>query len=155
MYYLASPIIVSSTLDDRDIFETQSTQYEIHASGLPRPEAKWYKDGKPLKISKRITYSNVGEVFTLNITKALQDDSGLFTVVFTNKLGEKSLEGFLNVEPVDELRRPKLIEPLGDADVDEGKTGTFSAVFNGDPIPEATWYVVSFDIIKCDNGLII
>lgn len=108
---------------------------------MPRPEAKWYKDGQPLKISKRIQYTTVGELFQLTVTKALGEDSGLYTVVFTNKLGEKSLEGFLNVEPVDELRRPKFVEPLGDVDVDDGKIGVFRAVVTGDPIPDATWYV--------------
>ncbi|XP_023245574.1 obscurin [Copidosoma floridanum] len=135
----ASPIIASSTLEDRDIFATQSTSYEIRVTGLPRPEAKWFKDGNPLKISKRVQYSTVGEVFQLSVNKALEEDTGVYSVVFTNKLGEKSLEGFLNVEPVDELRRPKLLEPLSDADVDEGKTAVFRAVIVGDPIPVATW----------------
>lgn len=118
--------------------------FEIQATGLPRPEVKWFKDGQPLKISKRIQYTTVGELFQLTITKALQEDSGLYTAVFTNKLGEKSIEGFLNVEPVDELRRPKFIEPLTDVDVDEGKTGVFVAVVTGDPIPDPTWYVSKF-----------
>lgn len=134
-------MIISSSLEDRDIYETQSTQFEIKATGLPRPDAKWFKDGLPLKISKRIQYSTVSELFQLTVTKALQEDSGLYTIVFTNKLGEKSLEGFLNVEPVGELRKPKLIQPLSDADVDEGKTGVFKAILTGDPIPEAVWYV--------------
>lgn len=140
----ASPEIISSTLEDRDIFATQSTSFEVKATGLPRPDFKWYKDGEPLKTSKRIQYSNVSETFTLNVTKALEEDSGLYTIVFTNKLGEKSVEGFLTVEPVDELRRPKLLEPLTDADVDEGKTGKFQAVIIGDPIPEAIWYTIFF-----------
>lgn len=132
---------MSSNLEDRDIFATQSTQFEVTVSGLPRPEAQWFKDGEPLKTSNRIKYTTLGEQFQLSVTNALEEDSGLYSVVFTNKLGEKSLEGFLNVEPVDELRRPKLVEPMQDADVDEGKPAKFSAVINGDPIPEATWYV--------------
>jgi hypothetical protein len=140
----ASPVIISSTLDDRDIYETQSTMFEIRATGLPRPEAKWYKDGEPLKMSKQVQTSTIGEVFQLNVTKALEANSGVYTLVLTNKLGEKSLEGFLNVEPVDELRKPKIIEKLRDVDVDEGKIGTFQAVVTGDPIPEATWYFFIF-----------
>lgn len=128
-------------MEDRDIYATQSTTFEVTASGLPRPEAQWFKDGEPLKTSKQIQYSSIGEVFQLSITNALEENSGLYSVVFTNKLGEKTLEGFLNVEPVDELRRPKVKEPMKDADVDEGKTGVFSAVIVGDPVPEATWYV--------------
>lgn len=136
---VASPQIVSSTLEDRDIFETQGTLFEIKCCALPRPDAKWFKDGVPLRISKRVAYSNTADLFQLQISKALQEDSGLYTVVFTNKLGEKSVEAFLNVEPVDELRRPKVKEKLGDVDADEGKTGLFTAVIIGDPIPEATW----------------
>ncbi|KAL7294623.1 hypothetical protein TKK_0011927 [Trichogramma kaykai] len=136
----SSPVIISSNLEDRDIYETQSTDFEINATGLPRPDAKWYKDGEPLRTSKTVQYSNVGEIFTLTFTKAIEADSGLYSCIFTNKLGEKMIEGFLNVEPVDELRRPKIIEPLKDADTDEGTTGVFKAVVTGDPVPDAAWY---------------
>lgn len=139
IFFTASPIVVSSNLENRDIFATQSTTFEVTASGLPRPEATWFKDGEPLKTSKRITYQTLADKFTLSITNAEEADSGLYSVVFVNKLGEKAIEGFLNVEPVDELRRPKVQEPMQDADVDEGKTASFKAVIVGDPIPEATW----------------
>lgn len=113
--------------------------FEITATGLPRPDAKWYKDGKVLKISNRVKYQQTGEVFQLSISKAVIEDSGVYSCIFTNKQGEKTLEGFLNVETVDELRKPKFIEPLKDVDVDKDTTGMFKAVVTGEPIPEAVW----------------
>ncbi|XP_043471829.1 obscurin isoform X5 [Leptopilina heterotoma] len=142
----ASPNIISSTLEDKEIFETQNVSFEIKAQALPRPEAKWYKDAEPLKTSDRIKYSNVGEMFQLTIKKAELEDAGCYSCIFTNKLGEKTVDGVLLVLPVEELRKPRFVRPLGDVDVAQHTTGTFKAVATGEPIPVATWYHLGEEI---------
>ena len=137
--YVASPTIVSSNLEDREIFETQSTSFEIRATSLPKPEAKWFKDGNPLKTSNRIKYTSIGDMFQLTISKAELEDAACYSCVFTNKLGEKTVSGNLVILPVEELRKPKFVRPLGDVNVAQNKTGTFKAVVTGEPIPTATW----------------
>lgn len=77
----------------------------------------------------------------MDLSKAILEDEGVYSCIFTNKLGEAMAEGYLNVGTVDELRRPKFTEPFNDVDVAKGKTGTFKAVFTADPVPEMTWYV--------------
>ncbi|XP_043471830.1 obscurin isoform X6 [Leptopilina heterotoma] len=143
---LTSPNIISSTLEDKEIFETQNVSFEIKAQALPRPEAKWYKDAEPLKTSDRIKYSNVGEMFQLTIKKAELEDAGCYSCIFTNKLGEKTVDGVLLVLPVEELRKPRFVRPLGDVDVAQHTTGTFKAVATGEPIPVATWYHLGEEI---------
>lgn len=81
----------------------------------------------------------MGDMFQLTIKKADLEDAGCYSCVFTNKLGEKTVDGVLLVLPVEELRKPRFVRPLGDVDVAQHTTGTFKAVATGEPIPVATW----------------
>lgn len=117
--------------------------FSIRATSLPRADGKWFKNGKPLRSGERIRITSAGELFTLELQKAILEDEGVYTCTFTNKLGEVMVEGYLTVETVDELRRPKFTEPLNDVDVAKGKTGQFKATFTADPAPDTTWYISS------------
>nr|XP_012153983.1 PREDICTED: muscle M-line assembly protein unc-89-like isoform X1 [Megachile rotundata] len=149
----APPHIISSTLTDKTIYETQTVEFEIHATSLPRADGKWFKDAKPLRSGDRIRITSAGETFKLELKKAIIEDEGVYTCVFTNKLGEATAEGFLTVGTVDELRRPKFTEPLNDVDVAKGDSGEFKATFTADPIPEMTWYFKGEEIPADDHRI--
>jgi hypothetical protein len=40
--FSAVPQIVATDMDDREIYESLYTTYEVRATGIPRPEAKWW-----------------------------------------------------------------------------------------------------------------
>jgi hypothetical protein len=40
--FSAVPQIIATDMDDREIYESLYTAYEIRATGIPRPEAKWW-----------------------------------------------------------------------------------------------------------------
>lgn len=40
--FSAVPQIVGTDMDDREIYESLNTAYEVRATGIPRPEAKWW-----------------------------------------------------------------------------------------------------------------
>lgn len=82
-----------------------------------------------------------GESYEMDLSKATLEDSGLYTCVLTNKLGEETVEGFLSVGTVDELRKPRFTEPLNDVDVGDNADGEFKAVFTADPVPDVAWYI--------------
>ncbi|CAK9822500.1 Unc-89 [Anthophora retusa] len=149
----APPHIIKSTISDKTIYETQSVKFEIHATSLPRADGKWFKDGKPLRSGDRIRITSSGELFTLELSKAILEDEGVYTCMFSNKLGEASSEGYLTVGTVDELRRPKFIEPLNDVDVAKGKSGEFTATFTADPIPDIIWYFKGKEIPADDSRI--
>lgn len=132
---------MSTNLTDRTIFETQNTQFEVKATGLPRPDAKWLKDGKALRSGERVRITTSGESYELDLSKATLEDEGLYMCVLTNKLGEETVEGYLTVDTVDELRKPRFTEPLSDVDVALQANGEFRAVFTADPVPDVRWYV--------------
>ncbi|XP_067207809.1 obscurin isoform X2 [Linepithema humile] len=149
----ASPHVVNTNLTDRTIFETQNTQFEVHATGLPRPDVKWLKDGKPLRAGGRVRITTSGETYEMDISKATLEDEGLYMCVLTNKLGEETVEGYLTVGTVDELRQPRFTESLSDVDVALEGDGEFKAVFTADPVPDITWYYKSNEIPPDDSRL--
>lgn len=130
---------MSTSLADRTIFETQTTHFEVEATGLPRPDAAWLKDGKPLRSGGRVRITASGESYELELSKATLEDEGVYTCVLTNKLGEETVEGYLTVGTVDDLRKPRFTEPLADVDVAHNASGEFKAVFTADPVPDVRW----------------
>jgi hypothetical protein len=42
LIFSAVPQIIGMDMDDREVYESLSTAYEVRASGIPRPEAKWW-----------------------------------------------------------------------------------------------------------------
>ncbi|XP_017890129.1 obscurin isoform X5 [Ceratina calcarata] len=150
---MTPPHIVHTTLTDKTIYETQTVLFEIQATSLPRADAKWFKNGKPLRAGDRFRLTSAGENFSLEIKKAILEDEGVYTCQFSNKLGEASAEGYLTVSTVDELRRPKFIEPLEDINVAKGNSGEFKAIFTADPKPEMTWWFKGEEIPMDDSRL--
>ncbi|KAK2576391.1 hypothetical protein KPH14_005736 [Odynerus spinipes] len=150
---LAPPHIVNSTLEDRMIFETQTTTFEIETTALPRPDAKWFKDGKPLRSGERIRITNAGDKYSMELSKAVLEDAGVYECVFTNKLGEDIAQGHLAVGTVDELRKPRFTQPLSDVDIADGKSGKFTAIFTADPVPEISWFCRGLEIPSEDSRL--
>ncbi|XP_063991062.1 obscurin isoform X5 [Diachasmimorpha longicaudata] len=135
----AAPSIISHDLEDRMIYETQSTVFTIKATGLPRPDAKWFKDGKPLKSADKAKPAQVGETYTLTINKVTEKESGIYQLVLTNKLGSASLDAFLEVGPVGDLRKPRFCDGVKDVDVEINTAGTLQGVLTADPIPDIVW----------------
>ncbi|XP_020711861.2 obscurin isoform X6 [Athalia rosae] len=134
-----SPEIVSSNLEARKIYETQSTTFEVKAAGIPKPEAKWFKDGKALKVTDRLKFSNVGDSFKLILVNAQVEDGGIYKCNLINKFGEKAIEGALIVAPVSEYRKPRFVEPLKDISTALEKPVELKAILLADPIPDVSW----------------
>ncbi|XP_018396346.1 PREDICTED: muscle M-line assembly protein unc-89-like isoform X2 [Cyphomyrmex costatus] len=150
---LTPPHVVSTNLTDKMIFETQNTKFEVKATGLPRPDVKWLKDGKALRSGERVRITTSGESYEMDLSKATLEDEGLYSCVLTNKLGEEVVDGYLTIGTVDELRKPRFTEPLSDVDVAFETNGEFKAVFTADPIPDVTWYYKGNEIPPDDSRI--
>ncbi|XP_047356867.1 obscurin isoform X7 [Vespa velutina] len=150
---LTPPHIVETSLKNRMIFETQNTTFEVITTGLPRPDAKWFKDGKILRTGERIRITNAGDKYELELSKATLQDAGLYECIFTNKLGEDIVQGQLEVGTVNDLRKPRFIEPLSDVDIADGTNGEFKAIFTADPVPEIIWFYNGLEISNDDSRI--
>ncbi|XP_043277221.1 obscurin isoform X7 [Venturia canescens] len=150
---LTAPAIVSSDFADCTIYETQSATFTIKASGLPRPDAKWFKDGKPLRAADKAKAAYAGDTHTLTLNKAMETDTALYQLVLTNKLGEKSIDAFIEVGPESDLRKANFTTPLADINVEKDGTGVFTAVLTADPVPDVVWSLNGKEISPEDERI--
>ncbi|PSN48206.1 hypothetical protein C0J52_03612 [Blattella germanica] len=74
----AIPQIIGKDMDDRKIYESLYTTYEVRATGIPRPEAKWYHDDKEIKSSDRVKISDSGESYKLELKDVVLEDKGTY-----------------------------------------------------------------------------
>ncbi|XP_053597033.1 obscurin isoform X2 [Microplitis demolitor] len=135
----AAPSIVSSDFEDCTVFATQNKTFTVHGTGLPRPDAKWFKDGNPLRSADKAKPGHTGEKFTLSFTKLTENETALYQLVLSNKLGTISVDAYIEVAPESELRKPRFTEPLQDIDAEKNGAGTFQCVLTADPIPDVIW----------------
>ncbi|XP_057331161.1 obscurin-like isoform X6 [Microplitis mediator] len=142
----AAPSIVSSDFEDCTVFATQNKTFTVHGTGLPRPDAKWFKDGNPIRSADKAKPGHTGEKFTLSFTKLTENETALYQLVLSNKLGTISVDAYIEVAPESELRKPRFTEPLKDIDAEKNGAGTFQCVLTADPIPDIIWSYEGVDL---------
>ncbi|XP_057331169.1 obscurin-like isoform X7 [Microplitis mediator] len=143
---LTAPSIVSSDFEDCTVFATQNKTFTVHGTGLPRPDAKWFKDGNPIRSADKAKPGHTGEKFTLSFTKLTENETALYQLVLSNKLGTISVDAYIEVAPESELRKPRFTEPLKDIDAEKNGAGTFQCVLTADPIPDIIWSYEGVDL---------
>ncbi|XP_050295068.1 obscurin-like isoform X13 [Anthonomus grandis grandis] len=137
----AEPIILDTNMKDGSRPESLDITYIVRGFANPPPTATWTLNGKEIKPDAhlRMTASQNGEEFKLEIKKLEMRDAGVYECILTNPVGSTKQQAVLEVTPEKELRRPKLKEGLKDQTVTKKNGGTFKAVIIGDPVPEITW----------------
>lgn len=93
----AFPEILASDLKDQSVYESCPVSFEIIAQGIPKLEAQWTLNDKPLKADDHFDITEDGLKYKLSIADVKLTDAGQFKVVVKNKLGELSKECKLNV----------------------------------------------------------
>ncbi|XP_076870364.1 immunoglobulin-like and fibronectin type III domain-containing protein 1 [Brachyhypopomus gauderio] len=91
-----------------------AAQFNINFVASPRPEIIWLKDGVP--VPKRVTISNTEGCSQILIASAERSDSGIYTIIVKNIVGQETLS--IEIRVTDE---PK---PPGPIDLDENVPGT-------------------------------
>lgn len=94
---LAFPEILASDLKDQSVYESTPVKFEIVAQGIPKLEAQWTLNDKPLKADDHFNITNDGLKYTLEIADVKLSDAGQFKVVVKNKLGEQAKQCELSV----------------------------------------------------------
>ena len=91
-------IIDGSDIKDKHQFESCPISFEVTAQGIPKPEAQWLHNGKPVKPEgDRVRLIEDGKLFKLEINEVKLADAGDYKIVIKNKLGEKSQQAILSV----------------------------------------------------------
>ncbi|XP_021942907.1 obscurin isoform X3 [Zootermopsis nevadensis] len=138
--YEAIPQIIGTDMDDRKIYESLYTTYEVQATGIPRPEAKWYHDGAEITSSDHVKLSDSGESYKLELKDAQLSDAGTYKCKISNRLGEKTHEAKLSLISVNEFRKPKIKQPLLPLSVPKNEPAVLTLVLTADPLPDIKWF---------------
>lgn len=91
------PEILASDIEDKHVYESCPISFEVTAQGIPRPEAEWLHDGKPIKDDSRVKVIEDGKIYKLDITQAKLEDAGSYEIIIKNKLGEEKRKAQLSV----------------------------------------------------------
>ncbi|XP_035244791.1 immunoglobulin-like and fibronectin type III domain-containing protein 1 isoform X1 [Anguilla anguilla] len=100
-----------------------SARVNINFEASPWPEVSWLKDGSP--VSKRATVSNAEGTSQLLIPSAERSDTGVYTIIIKNLVGQDTFSVELRV--TDE---PK---PPGPVELDENVPGTVTVSWTPSP----------------------
>lgn len=82
------PEILASDLKDQSVYESTPVSFEVIAQGIPKPEAQWLLDGKPLKSDDHYAITEDDLRYKLSIEDVQKDDKGEIKVVIKNRLAE-------------------------------------------------------------------
>ncbi|KAK7082962.1 hypothetical protein SK128_020956 [Halocaridina rubra] len=111
---------------------------EVRVTGSPRPEARWFKDGKELMSDgDKYKMSHEDNFYMLKIRNVDRKDKGKYKVDLTNPSGSASSETVLNVRAP-----PDFITPLKEAYAKEGsKDVKFFVEWEATPKASIKWYI--------------
>ncbi|XP_078268902.1 myopalladin isoform X2 [Rhinoraja longicauda] len=88
----------SQRLKSREAAEGSRIQLECDVTGLPKPEVRWYCEGKELKNSSDIQIACDGNHCSLIISEAFVEDTGRYTCLASNINGSDTTSAELYIE---------------------------------------------------------
>ncbi|XP_068598243.1 immunoglobulin-like and fibronectin type III domain-containing protein 1 isoform X2 [Brachionichthys hirsutus] len=100
-----------------------AARFNINFQASPWPDITWQKDGVP--VSKKVTISNTEGTSQLLITSAERSDTGIYTIIVKNVVGQETIS--IEIRVTDE---PK---PPGPVELDENVPGTVTLSWSPSP----------------------
>ncbi|XP_026331776.1 hemicentin-1-like [Hyposmocoma kahamanoa] len=129
-----------------ELISDQSFSLHCHPYGNPLPAVYWFRNGQPLTLfDDSMIRQDYGEVLTVD--RARFDQSGNYTCVAKNKVGEASLIYLVDVlvPPPTPKESSKVIATR------TGKLLTLSCPVEGSPLPEVMWIKHPYTEINGDT----
>lgn len=117
---------------------------EATLSAAPKPDIKWYKNGKRVTTKENITITtttiekNVHKT-VITIKKIKKKQEGRYKIVAKNSEGSSSIEFTLKVI-TDQKEPPEILEPLQSRTVRKFEEITLSTTIVGKPEPTVEWF---------------
>ncbi|XP_050698180.1 obscurin-like isoform X5 [Eriocheir sinensis] len=109
---------------------------EVRATGSPKPDARWYKNGKEIMADERFKMTRDDTFYILKIRHVERKDKGTYKCVLTNTSGEASTQGDLLVRAP-----PDFVTPLKDVCAKEGsKDVKLFVEWEANPPPTVKWF---------------
>lgn len=124
---------------------------EAEIEGVPKPEIKWYKNGKELKADSKYEIIEEENVTKLIIKKKVpkKQKAGRYEVRATNPRGEaKSASTVVITEELNDTQPPRWIQPIRPQVVEEGEVVLMEAIVEAYPTATFQWFVGDVPVIS-------
>ncbi|XP_032387945.1 obscurin isoform X15 [Etheostoma spectabile] len=124
---------------------------QLKIKGFPKPRVYWFKDGHPLRPSKRILLLAQRDVHGVEILEVKKEDMGEYSAYISNVAGSAYSSARLIVlnpgemmpqdkrDPKVPLVPPRFIERFSNRKVKQGASITLSVKVEGSPPPMVSW----------------
>ncbi|KAJ8014339.1 hypothetical protein DPEC_G00039210 [Dallia pectoralis] len=100
--YTADPICepphFTQKLKSREVLEGSKVQLDCIVQGLPLPDVRWFCEGKELENCPDIQIVNNGELHSLIIAEAFEEDTGRYSCFASNFYGTDSTSAEIYIE---------------------------------------------------------
>lgn len=138
------PPIFTQKLKPKCVPEESDVEIETTLTASPKPEIKWYRNGKRVstKDNVTITVTNTEKnVYKTKITikKIKKKQEGRYKIVAKNTEGTASTEFTMKVI-TDQKEPPEILEPLSSITVKKFEEVTLSTTIVGNPEPTIEWF---------------
>lgn len=131
---ITTPPAIYNEFSSKELSLGFYTPLNCSATGTPKPEIRWYHDGKLINYDWIVSYKK----FQLVIQTFEERDKGIYQCVATNVAGEAQATGLLSFKPKhysDPPKNPKCL-PLN--------TTSFKVVFDGPQNYKVCTFLISF-----------
>ncbi|KAM8744809.1 palladin isoform 3-T3 [Acanthopagrus schlegelii] len=95
---LLSPPCFLQKLKSQEVAEGSPIRLECRVTGNPQPLVRWFCEGRELHNSPDIQIWRDGDLHTLVISEAFEDDTGRYTCVASNSLGADNTSAEVYIE---------------------------------------------------------
>ncbi|XP_030218591.1 obscurin isoform X3 [Gadus morhua] len=125
---------------------------QLRLKGFPKPRVYWFKDGQPLRPSKRLVIQAERDVHGLQVMEVTRADMGEYSAYISNVAGSAYSSARLLVlgpgeimpqdtkkDPKEPLVPPRFIERFSNRTVKQGASITLSVRVEGSPTPMVSW----------------
>ncbi|XP_071419036.1 myosin light chain kinase, smooth muscle isoform X4 [Pithys albifrons albifrons] len=120
--------------------EGQEIKFRSKVSGKPKPDVKWFKEGRPVKAGEDVQIYEEDGIHCLWLKKACLRDSGSYSCTAVNPNGQTSTSWLLTVSrPKVEEVAPCFSSVLKGCAVSEGQDFVLQCCVGGVPVPHITW----------------
>uniref|UniRef100_A0A3B3DNI4 Ig-like domain-containing protein n=1 Tax=Oryzias melastigma TaxID=30732 RepID=A0A3B3DNI4_ORYME len=171
-----SPPQFLQKLKSQEIAEGSPIRLECRVGGNPPPLVRWFCEGRELQNSPDIQISKDGDLHTLVIAEAFEDDTGRYTCVASNSLGAENTSAEVYIEgqitdprspfcsrdtqsPVlqgaDVSGSPVFTKHLQDAQASEGQVVVLECRVRGSPPLQVRWYREGNEILDSPDFRIL
>ncbi|XP_041117144.1 myopalladin-like isoform X3 [Polyodon spathula] len=95
---IGDPPRFTQKLKSREVPEGSKVQLDCIVTGIPTPEVRWFCEGKELENSPDIQILNTGELHSLIIAEAFEEDTGRYSCFASNFYGTDSTSAEIYIE---------------------------------------------------------